>query len=75
MYICRDIDLSDDDLRDGDYEPPPNWNLSSDEEVCSDDLGAISQKLLGGKLAPKLIHFILRKELLRLSEMAPRCRI
>ena len=34
--------------------------------------GAISLKLLGGKLAPKLIHFVLRKELLRLSEMAPR---
>ena len=34
-------------------------------------LGAVSLKLLGGKLAPKLVYFVLRKELLNLSEMAP----
>ena len=34
-------------------------------------LGTISLKLLGGKLAPKLVHFVLRKELLHFSEMAP----
>ena len=34
-------------------------------------LGAVSQKLLGGKLAPKLVYFIPRKELLTLSEMTP----
>ena len=30
------------------------------------DLGAISLKLLEGKLAPKLVYFVLRKELLNL---------
>ena len=34
-------------------------------------LGAVSLKLLGGKLAPKAVYFIMRKELLNLSEMAP----
>ena len=28
-------------------------------------LGAVSLKLLGGKLGPKLIYFVLRKELLK----------
>ena len=37
------------------------------------DLGTISlTKLLGGKLAPNLVYLVLRKELLNLSEMAPR---
>ena len=30
------------------------------------DLGAISLKLLGGKLAPKLVYFVLKQELLNL---------
>ena len=34
-------------------------------------LGAISLKVLGGKFAPKLVYFVLRKELLTFSEMAP----
>ena len=34
--------------------------------------GAISLKLLEVKLAPKLVYFVLEKELLGLSEMAPR---
>ena len=36
--------------------------------------GAISLKLLGGKLAPKLVYMVLRKELLNVysSETAPR---
>ena len=34
--------------------------------------GAISLKLIGGKVAPKLLYFVLRKELLNLSEMPPR---
>ena len=34
--------------------------------------GAVSLKPLGGKFAPKMIYFVLRKELLNLSEMAPR---
>ena len=33
--------------------------------------GAVSLKLLGGKLALKLVYFVLRKELLNFSEMAP----
>ena len=34
-------------------------------------LGAVSLKLLIGKLANKLVHFILRKELLNFTETAP----
>ena len=30
------------------------------------DQGTISLKLLGGKLAPKLVYFVLRKEVLKL---------
>ena len=33
-------------------------------------LGAVSLKLLGGKLAPQLIDFVLKKELLNFSETA-----
>ena len=33
--------------------------------------GAISLKLVGGKLAPKLLYFVLKKELLNFSETAP----
>ena len=43
---------------------PPKCGLS--------DQGTISLKLLGGKLAPKLVYFALRKELINFSEMAPR---
>ena len=32
-----------------------------------------SLKLLGGKLAPKMIHFEMRKELLDFSETHPEC--
>ena len=32
---------------------------------------AISLKLLGGKLAPKRVYFVLKEELLSLSEIAP----
>ena len=35
------------------------------------NLSAVSLKLLGGKLAPKPVYFVLRKELLNLREMAP----
>ena len=34
--------------------------------------GTISLKLLVGKLAPKLVYFVLKKELLNFSEMTPR---
>ena len=34
---------------------------------------AIALKLLGGKLAPKLLFFVLKQELLNFSEMAPWC--
>ena len=34
--------------------------------------GAISRKLLGGKLVPKLVYFVLKKELLSFSEKAPK---
>ena len=36
--------------------------------VCQ---GAFSLKLLGGKLAPKLIYFVLRKELLKRVKWHP----
>ena len=36
------------------------------------DLGTISLKRLGGKLAPKLVYIVLREELLNFSEVAPR---
>ena len=34
-------------------------------------LGAVSLKLIGGKFAPKLAYFELKKEPLNLSELAP----
>ena len=34
-------------------------------------LGVISLKLLRGELAPKLVYFVLKKELLNFSEIAP----
>ena len=37
--------------------------------IC--DLGTISLKLLRGKLALKLVYFVLRKELLNFSETVP----
>ena len=40
--------------------------------VMTLDQDAVSLKLLGSKLAPMLVYFVLRKELLKLSEMAPR---
>ena len=33
-------------------------------------LGAVSLKLLAGKLAPKLVYFVLENELLNFNEMA-----
>ena len=36
-----------------------------------EDQGTISLKHLGGKIAPKLVYFVLKKELLNVSEMAP----
>ena len=36
--------------------------------------GTVSLKLLGGKLAPKLGYFVLRKELLNFSETVPRSK-
>ena len=38
---------------------------------AGDNLGAVSLKLLGGTLAPKLVYFVLKKELLNLSEWHP----
>ena len=35
------------------------------------NLGAVSIKLSGAKLAPKIVCFVLRKELLNFSEMVP----
>ena len=35
------------------------------------NLGTISLKHVGGKTAPKLVYFVLEKELINFSEMAP----
>ena len=35
------------------------------------DLGAVSLKFIGGKLAPELVYSVPRKELLSFSEMVP----
>ena len=44
-----------------------NFNIASLKLFAAlQDLGAISLKLLGGKLAPKLVYFVLRKKLLTL---------
>ena len=37
----------------------------------TENQGAVSLKLLGGKLAPKLVYFDLRKELFNFNEMHP----
>ena len=39
------------------------------------DQGAVSLKLFRAKLAPKLVCFVLRKEILYFSEMPPRSYI
>ena len=51
------------------------WQDSSpvcDELLTNRYLGTISLKHLGGKIAPKLVYFVLEKVLLTFSEMAPR---
>ena len=53
------------------------WSVWSSGQVVkaldlrSRGLGAISLELLGGKLAPELVYFILGKELLNFGETAP----
>ena len=42
----------------------PTLTLNGDKAMHSVQ-GTISLKLLGGKLAPKLVYFVLRKELLK----------
>ena len=37
------------------------------------NLGTISEKLLGGDVAPKLVYFVQKKGVINLSEMAPEC--
>ena len=39
--------------------------------ISSINLGIISQKLLGGKIAPKMVYFVLEKELLDFGKTAP----
>ena len=45
------------------------------EFILRRDQGVVSLKPLGGKLAPELVHFVLKKELLNFSEMAPKLHV
>ena len=41
-------------------------HIPREDDVGGEDLATISLKLLGGKLDPKLVCFVLREELLKL---------
>ena len=47
-------------------------NYMQDKQLVLNAQGAISLQLLGGKLAPELVYFVLKKVLLNFSEIESR---